>query len=341
MTQSFEDSILSKRVRLARLPTPIVRLDNTENNYGFKNRLYIKRDDLTGVGTTGNKIRKLEYLVHDAIAQGANLLVTCGGLDSNHSRATAIAAAQKGLKSHLVLRADEAVELYQGNTMLDKLVDARIQLVSRAEYQKIEQVYAAIAEEYSTTEMRPYFIPEGGSNSVGILGYVNAAYEIKTQCDELDISIDRIATAVGTGGTLAGLLIGAKLLDWELNFTGFPVCDSNEYFYDELEKIISAFEEMFKLDLGLQIKTHITLKDDYIGRGYALSTPEELRFIHNFAKNEGLFVDPVYTGKALRGLFEELKTMQTIEPEERVLFLHTGGIFGLFSKTAQINKIFV
>jgi D-cysteine desulfhydrase len=317
-----------KRIHLANLPTPIQKLDKLTALFDGP-EIYIKRDDLTGVGLSGNKVRKLEYLLADAREQGADTLITCGGIQSNHARATAIAAAQNGMRSVLVLRG-ESEKPYDGNVLLDKMVEAEIRLVTPEQYaERIDEIMEQVAEELREDGRRAYIIPEGGSNSIGVWGYIRASEEIRDQLVEMGLAVDSIVTAVGSGGTLAGLLVGKKLNDLKARMVGFNVCDTAEHFRALIGRLVAGTIAGYQLPVQMA-EDEIELIDGYVGRGYALSRPEELALIRQVAKQEGIFLDPVYTGKALFGLADQIRRGR-FKKGEKILFLHTGGIYGLFT----------
>jgi len=317
-----------KRVRLARLPTPIHRLDRMTELLGGP-EIFIKRDDLTGIGLSGNKVRKLEYLLAEAREQGADTLITCGGIQSNHARATAVAAVQSGMSAVLVLRGQSA-EPYDGNVLLDRLVDAEIRLVTPEKYgQRIGQIMEQTAEGLRGAGRQPYIIPEGGSNSLGVWGYIRAAEEIGEQLKEMHLEFDVVVTAVGSGGTQAGLIIGSTLFGLTGRVVGFNVCDTADHFQGLIGRLTAETIERYRLP-DQAVPREAELIDGYVGRGYALSRPEELDLIRTVARTEGLFLDPVYTGKAFFGLADQIRQGR-FRKGQRILFMHTGGIYGLFT----------
>ncbi|MFC1682869.1 D-cysteine desulfhydrase family protein [Candidatus Zixiibacteriota bacterium] len=317
-----------KRIHLANLPTPIQKLEKLTALFDGP-EIYIKRDDLTGVGLSGNKVRKLEYLLADAKEKEADTLITCGGIQSNHARATAIAAAQNDMSSVLVLRG-ESERPYDGNVLLGRLVDAQIRLVTPEQYaERIDQIMEEVAGELREQGRRPYVIPEGGSNSIGVWGYIRAGGEIRDQLEEMDLEVDVIVTAVGSGGTLAGLVVGRKLNNLKARMVGFNVCDTAEHFQALIGRLVAETIKRYRLPVQVA-EDEIELINGYVGRGYALSRPEELALIRQVAKAEGIFLDPVYTGKALFGLADQIHQGR-FKTGEKVLFLHTGGIYGLFT----------
>ena len=286
---------------------------------GSLHSLQVKRDDLTGIALSGNKIRKLEYLLAEAKAQGAQRVLTCGGIQSNHCRATAVAAAQLGLRSLLFLRAAHRPapeEPRTGNLKLAEWAGAEIRFISHAEYKVRDQLMAeaAIAGDY--------IIPEGGSNATGAWGYIRAIDELINQWDTPPSAI---ICATGSGGTIAGLLIGLKRRELSIPAYGVCVCDDATTFQNAVERISQEATRRWPSLPRVEAKD-VTIIDSYVGRGYALSTEEELNDIRTVAQATGLFLDPVYTGKAFRALLNEPGRFGS-----RPLFVHTGGIFGLLA----------
>ncbi|MDR3540258.1 MAG: D-cysteine desulfhydrase family protein [Desulfosporosinus sp.] len=318
---------IPEKITLANLPTRIEKLERLSQKLGAPN-IYIKRDDQTGTEVSGNKIRKLEFSVKEALNQSCDVLITCGGIQSNHCRATAAVASRIGIKSVLVLKGDAETES-DGNLLIDRLLGAEIHFITPEEYKNnrneiMEKIKAKLEEQ----GCKPYIIPEGASNGIGGFGYYNAMEEIICQEKELGVHFDRIVLAVGSGGTHSGLFLASKTLGYTGEIYGFNVCDDAEHFKNEIYKILH--ESMQYLDVNLHLsKDEIHIMDGYVGRGYSLSRPEELRFIHDFAKLEGIILDPVYTGKAMYGFVEEINK-GTFKNCENILFIHTGGAFGLF-----------
>lgn len=318
---------IPEKINFANLPTRIEKLERLSQRLNGPN-IYIKRDDQTGLEVSGNKIRKLEFSVRQALNLGCNVLITCGGIQSNHCRATAAVASRLGLKSVLVLRGDAETKL-DGNLFLDKLLGAEIHFITPEEYKNnrdlfMEQIKGKLEEK----GFKPYIIPEGASNGIGSFGYYNALVEIISEEKEMCLHFDKIVMAVGSGGTHSGLLLASKILKYTGEICGINICDDAKHFKNEICKIID--ESMLYLDVNLQIsKDEVHIIDGYVGRGYALSRPEELNFIHDFAKLEGIILDPVYTGKAMYGLVQEIKK-GAFKSCENILFIHTGGAFGLF-----------
>jgi D-cysteine desulfhydrase len=304
------------RVPLARLPTPLMPLDRLSDHWGGP-RIWVKRDDLTGSLLTGNKVRKLEFGLGEALARGARRVATCGGLQSNHCRATAVACAQLGLPCTVFLRTAEPPAETDGNHLLDVLVGADVRFVTPEEYRALEPPDDA------------YWIPEGASNEIGMWGYLAACEELK------DRRFDALVHAVGSGGTTAGLVAGKVLSDVESPLIGICVCDDAAFFYDKVDAILRAAATRWpKLASLPPVHAMVELVDGFVGRGYAQSRPEEWHLLREVAEREGLVLDPVYTVKAMMGLRQMIRDGRFTR-EEEVCFLHTGGIFGLFPKRAE------
>jgi D-cysteine desulfhydrase len=323
MKFEFPDSI-----KLAQTPTPIAKLDQISKAFEGPG-IYIKRDDYTGVATTGNKIRKLEFLLAEARSQNCDYVITCGGLQSNHARATAVAAAKIGIKSHLVLRNGVSKDL-DANPLLSRLVGAEMEYITTEEYQHVGEVMNRVAENLRREGHHPYIIPEGGSNDLGALGYVKAAEEIARQLKALKLKIHHIVVPVGSGGTYAGLLLGKFIFDLPAQVYGINVCDNESYFVDKIHGILKSATKRFQLDISIS-KSEIQIIDGYVGKGYGLSRQEEIDIIKRVAQTEGVILDPVYTGKTFYGLYDQIRAGK-FKAGENVLFIHTGGIFGLFPK---------
>ena len=326
--------MISKKLKLGNFPTKIERLEKLSTM--LKENIYIKRDDQTGSEVSGNKIRKLEFSINEAINNDCDTLITCGGIQSNHARATAAAGIKLGLKSVLVLRSDETPEM-EGNYLIDKIMGADIRIISSEDYrERRQEIMENILKELEEKGRKGYIIPEGASNGIGTFGYINCFKEILDQEKELGITFDTIVTAVGSGWTIAGLYLGNKLTESNKKIVGINVCDSAEYFKDKVRSILEEVKTYIP-DRKFEItKDDMHIIDGYVGDGYALSRPEELEFICDFAEAEGIILDPVYTGKTMKGLYTELKK-GTFKDSKNILFIHTGGIFGLFSKRNQFG----
>jgi D-cysteine desulfhydrase len=305
---------------LAQLPTPIHPLMRSSERLGVE--LWIKRDDLTGSLLSGNKVRKLDFLMEDAKKRGATRVITCGGIQSNHARATAAAARMLHLEPYLLLRGDPPA-IPEGNLLLDGLLGARIEWVDEAGYQERDEKMARMAQSLGGA----YVIPEGGSNALGALGYLRAARELQLQQLERGIRFDTVICAVGSGGTLAGLVLGGL----ESRLVGVAVAPDALGFRKRIAGILA---EAQGLGFGVLAASRWEILDGF-GRGYAKTRPEEIAEARLLAREEGILVDPVYTGKAWYKMVERLSEQPGCFGQ-RVLFWHTGGIFGWFGRGAEI-----
>ncbi len=317
------------RLELAQLPTPIVELKNLAAHLGIP-RFLMKRDDLTGLETSGNKVRKLEYVVADAVNCGADTLVTHGGFQSNHCRATAAIGARLGLKVRLILRSPDVDPPREGNLFLDHLFGAEISLHPVEEYnvRKKELIDAAMTTERAAGRT-PYFFPVGASVPLGCWGYIRCVSELAEQLGR-DSVID-IFSAVSSAGTHVGLMLGKamfRLDKWRV--VGVPVSDSVEFFQQNLRELERKTVALFGLDVT-EAQTPIKLIDGFIGEGYAISYPAAIETIRLVARQEGIGLDPTYTAKAMTGAIDTIGK-GGVRPDATPLFLHTGGIFGLLAK---------
>lgn len=318
------------RVSLGRFPTPVEPLERMFISEGSP-RVWIKRDDLTGTDLSGNKVRKLEFLLAEAEQQDADIVITCGGVQSNHCRATAIASRKLGIDSVLFLRGEEPASA-DGNILLDRLVGADLRFITPEQYANRAEIMAAEAAGLRDQGHRPYVIPEGGSNAVGSWGYVGMLEELAKQGAADDVQ--HIICATGSAGTLAGLHLGVRLLGLPMRIWGVSVCNDEAYFRTRVAEIAREFVERFGVGTVPEAE-EIRVIDGYVGPGYAKTYPRSLELIRRVAKEEGLFLDPVYTGKAFLAMTDCLED-GTIPPGERVLFLHTGGIFSLFAYSDEL-----
>ncbi|XP_052103571.1 uncharacterized protein LOC127737078 [Mytilus californianus] len=320
-------------VRLGNMNTPIHEWKLPNVPSGFK--VYIKRDDMTGSTLSGNKVRKLEFLFADAIDKGCKNVITCGYIQSNFARSAAIAAAQLGLNCHLLLASPEVVRCFanitfEGNVLLDKMSGASIYLISNmlksSNYAtdikpRMEKLAAHIKKE---TGEDSYLLPGGGSNVVGLYGYIAAFQEMISQ--GILEEFDDIVVTCGTGGTVAGLSIANYLNQSKLRIHAISIGDNKQLFMGHINDLLK------EVGLGDSVCADdiIDIVDGYKGRGYGLSTPEEQEFIQSVSENTGIILDPCYTGKAANGLVQELTSNPDRFQGNRILFIHTGGIFGLF-----------
>jgi D-cysteine desulfhydrase len=312
-----------------RRETPLQLLNSFKNEFpGYD--LWLKRDDLTGSELSGNKVRKLDFLVREAVEMEATHLITCGGVQSNHCRATAYMAAKNDLKSVLFLRG-EAPEIVTGNLLLDQLAGAEINFITPAEYKDVNNIMAERAELLP----RAYIIPEGGSNATGAWGYVACFREIINQLPLYALQPDTIWVATGSGGTHAGLLIGKHLFDSHIDIVSVNVCDDAPFFKRKIQKIIDEFQQVNSCQLPIT-EDDIHIVDGFVGEGYAKISQVEIKLIKKMAQNEGVIMDPVYTAKAFIGLCDHLKSSSF--DYKNILFIHTGGVFSVFAHAAALQN---
>ena len=330
------DCQLPVRAPLARLPTPLERHARLGEAHGLD--LWVKRDDLTGTAISGNKVRKLEFLVAAALQQRADLLITCGAVNSNHARATAVAAARLGLRSHLVLRGDEP-ELPDGNLLLDRMLGARTTFITHAEWLDRDAIMRGIAERHAATGGVAYAIPEGGSNALGCLGYVVCVQELLEQERLEGLDIQRVVHATGSGGTTAGLALGLAAAGRDdVEVVGVAVSDDRAYFDATVGTICDDAVQAGTVSADVRARTRWTIVEGYVGEGYGKTTPAELEAIAAVARSEGVLLDPVYSGKAWRGLLAEVEAGR-LGRDGTTVFLHTGGIFGLYAFRREIGAL--
>ena len=326
------------RFRLAALPTPLQELHNLRRELGGEKRsprILMKRDDLTGLAFGGNKARKLEFLVGDALRERATVLVTSGAAQSNHARMTAAAARAAGLKIALVLTKDSERPAVQGNLFLDKLFGAEIHWIDEnpnplfaTGAEEAAKIAALIADLESRGE-RPYLIPIGGSSSRGSLGYVTGTLELMTQLFQNGEAPSRLYYPNGSRGTQAGLALGAKMFSAPYRMYGIAVSGG------EPEKTQRALRIAGEAAQILGVSSKVSAQDlindeNYIGPGYGVATPACVEAIRLLACSEGIVLDPVYTGKAMAGMIDHIRHSD-IDPSETVVFLHTGGTPALFA----------
>ena len=311
------------RVSIAHLPTPLEPLPRLTAQLGGP-ELWIKRDDQTGLATGGNKARKLEFLVADALAQEADTLITAGATQSNHARQTAAAAAKFGLACVLVLRGKEPPQA-QGNLLLDRLLGAEVVWVGdRPSAEAMTQV----AGDLQTTGRRPYVVPYGGSNPIGASGYVVAMEELLAQCTERNVHFDYIVHPSSSGGTQVGLVLGARALEYKGRILGISVDLQAGVLQRRLADLATATSDHLGLVLTFA-PADFAVEDRYLGSGYGVLGDLERMALHTLARTEGVLLDPVYTSRAFGGLLDLIRR-NTFRPDERVLFWHTGGTTGLF-----------
>lgn len=325
----MKDFNLIPRIEITHAPTPLEFAPRLSAEIDCN--LFIKRDDCTGLGGGGNKTRKLEYLIADAQKQGADTLVTIGGLQSNHARQSAAAAAKFGFACELVLEdvagTPKADYYDNGNVLLDSLFGARIHRLELAA--DCDAYTGSLLEKLKTEGRKPYLIPVGGSNAIGSLGYVRCANELLQQIAAQELAIDQIVLATGSAGTQAGLLAGLIAAKIDIPVLGIAVSRTTQ----DQQQLVEALLRQTLTHLGLdpdQAKGMVVADGSYIGDGYGIPTEAMTTAVKRCAQLEGLLLDPVYTGKAMAGLMG-LREQGVIAAGSNQLFLHTGGSAGLFA----------
>ncbi len=307
---------------LGLFPTPCHPLNNLSKKYN-KN-ISIKRDDLTGLACGGNKTRKLEYLLGDALQQNIDTIITAGAIQSNHCQQTVAACNKLGLPCHLVL-GGEPPKKATGNYFLDKLANATCHFTgNNRKGEDLEKIVASLTAQ----NLQPYVIPYGGSNAIGALGFVDALEELLTQHPHAT----KIIIATSSAGTQAGLSVGKKLLKWSGDIIGIQI-DKTELnhlsFLDQLIKLSNDTAQLINCNVEFSAEDFI-VNQDYIGEGYGIVGDAEMNAIKTLARLEGIYVDPIYTGRAFAG-FLDLLEKNYFSNEDNIIFWHTGGLPALFS----------
>ncbi len=315
------------RYPLGIFPTPLVEAPRLAAALGGP-RLFIKRDDMTGFGFGGNKIRILEFFLAQAVDEGADVIVTAGGPQSNHVRATAAAARLAGLDVAAVLHDSRPAET-QGNLLLDELLDVTLHFTNSPDRALVDQQIEVVAEALRQAGRKPYVIPRGGATPLGALGYVRCVQELNEQLAALDLRPDWLVLATGSCGTQAGLLAGARLYGAPYRVLGVTVSRPLAECLVRVGALAHQAAELVGQPVDIA-EEDVRVLDGYIGPGYGIPTPECATAIRLAARTEGLFLDPTYTGKGLAGLIGEIQAGR-IGPDETVVFLHTGGEPGLFA----------
>ncbi|MDB6024262.1 MAG: pyridoxal phosphate-dependent enzyme D-cysteine desulfhydrase family [Verrucomicrobiales bacterium] len=330
------------RLTLANLPTPIHKLERLSAEVGKE--IYVWRDDMTGSVESGNKVRKLEFLLADAMAKGATRIITAGGFQSNHTRATAYCARRLGLEVSIIVREPKTgfkpQEIPTGNLLLNQITGAELQFVPFAEYQALGgygPLLERADEQWRQRGEKTYVIGEGGSQPLGCFGYIYGVEQMLSLWPKVAGTKfpDSLFCADGSGGTHGGLHLGYELNGLSTNaIWAVNVCDSAEYFQKRVGKLIEDTAQQFNLR---SINRELQVLDGHFGTGYGIATDEDLRFYARLAKQEGVLLDPTYTGKAFRGMLAEIKRA----PDrfgKKILFLHSGGTFGTFALQEQYAR---
>ncbi len=325
------------RVSLAHLPTPLEPMERLSAALGGP-RIYIKRDDCTGLASGGNKTRKLEFLMADALGQGADTVITQGAVQSNHVRQTLAAAARLNLDCKVLLenRVPDAVETYKssGNVLLDGIFGADIRY--RDSGTDMDTAMEEVASSVTEAGGKPYIIPGGGSNRIGALGYVDCACELTDQISNLGLSVTRIITATGSAGTQAGLVAGLTALNSTIETIGISVSADEKTQIAKVHPLSSATAKHIGVEDGVA-ESKIRVRDQYIGDGYGIPTDGMLEAVQLCAQVEGILLDPVYAGKAMAGLIAMIRSGE-LSADDTIVFIHTGGSAALFAYDWFFNK---
>lgn len=331
----------TKRVKFCFLPTPLQYLRRLSQKLGVN--LFLKRDDLTGPGVFGgNKGRKLEYLIGDALAKSADYVFTYGATQSNHAMQVATACRKYGLKPVLYLSAvvEPKENEYRANFLLDKILDAEIHILPGD--MSSEERHSCALKQIKDLEAKGnicYDIPGGGANAIGSLGYVRGFIELVEQAHLNNIEkIDYIVHATGSGGTLAGLLAGKTLLDSKVNILSFTVSNKSSDYQSEVVKLANSTLKLLNAECYARTE-YTNIDNNYYGEGYEIPTEQANNAIKILAREEGIFLDPVYTAKAMSGVLDYIEKGK-IPQGSNVVFLHTGGVTALFSEEEILGNLF-
>ena len=321
------------RLELALGPTPILKLDRLSRRLGVE--LHVKRDDLTGLLESGNKVRKLEFLVGEALQQGADTLVACGALQSNGCRAVAAVAARLGLRAVLLVRGEPPVA-YDGNLLLGRLLGAEVRYCAEADFARAGEIMETMATEIRARGGRPYLIPESGANEVGALGYLECAVELSEQINHGAPRFDAVVISAFTGGSQAGLLLGKRLAGLPGEIVGVPIARPAERVREHVVHTMGAAIRRWGFSIDVPKTVH--LLDGDPGGDDLDATDADLAVLVELAREEGVLLDPVYTARGFRGLVETLSR----DPKalgQRVCFIHTGGLFSLFPYRERLSRL--
>ncbi|MCB1716119.1 MAG: D-cysteine desulfhydrase [Candidatus Competibacteraceae bacterium] len=325
------------RISLGTLPTPLEPMPNLSKLLGGPN-LFIKRDDCTGLASGGNKTRKLEFLMADALAQGADTVVTQGAVQTNHGRQTAAAAAKLGLQCEILLerRVAEPEPGYeiQGNVLFDRLLGAKLSFHPPGDMNALGRQHT---EQLCQSGRKAYFIPGGGSTPIGALGYVNAALELLQQANDSGLRIDWLVHATGSAGTQAGLLVGLEGANTGIPVYGISVRQPQQKQEEAVHQLAQATAEYVGLKTGIA-RDRVVANADYVGGGYGVPTPEMAEAVALTARTEGILLDPVYSGKGMAGLIGLIRS-GFFGKNDNVVFLHTGGSAALFAYPNLFSQV--
>jgi D-cysteine desulfhydrase len=316
---------IPNRLQLANLPTPVQQVNFQD--YKF----LIKRDDYTGAELSGNKVRKLEYIFFEALKQKAEYIFTCGGDQSNHARAVTAAALKFGIRPVLFLWGKEQSNS-DGNLFINKFLSADIRYLTRSDYENVNDIMTQERKKFEAKGKRVYVIPEGGSTTLGIWGYINFISELAEQTDIRKIK--NIYVAAGTGGTAAGLITGAAMKGLDITVSAVNVLYSRQEIFNKIINLAEGCSLEYNLNIKINPEKLLVI-DGYSEEGYKNIEPSKVRIIRKFASETGIILDPAYTGKAFAAFYERVVKQH----QKETLFLHTGGLFGVFGRRKDYLQI--
>ncbi len=318
------------RLHFAHLPTPLEPMQRLSEHLGGPN-LWIKRDDCTGLSSGGNKTRKLEFLMADAVENKADTIITQGATQSNHARQTTAIAAKLGMECHVLLEDrtgyEDSAYVYNGNVLLDQLHGSTIS--KRPADTDMNAAMEELAQQLRDDGKKPYIIPGGGSNEIGALGYVNAAVELNTQANDRSLRIDHLVHATGSSGTQAGLVLGMEGMNCGIPVYGVGVRAPKQKQEDMVFGLAQRTADFMGLNPDIVKRERVVANSDYVGDGYGLPTNAMVEAVKMMAQYEGILLDPVYAGKGFSGLIDLIRKGH-FRKGENVVFLHTGGSISLF-----------
>ncbi|HXU89548.1 MAG TPA: D-cysteine desulfhydrase family protein [Methylomirabilota bacterium] len=321
------------RIELAQAPTPLLKLERLSAELGIE--MWVTRDDLTGLLETGNKIRKLEFLIGEALVQNADTLITCGTLQSNCCRCVAAVAARLGLRSVLALKGERPAE-YDGNLLLDRMLGADIRYCTNAEWAKIDEVLQDLAARERARGHVPYVIPESGATVVGALGYLACGQELAEQVRHGAPSFDTVVITAFSGGSQAGLLMAKQIAGLRADIVSVPIAWEGPRVRSYVVDVIERARQRYGLPVNPPREVRIL--DGYQGAGRAEIRREDFEMVMRLARLEGVILDPVYTAKAFAGVLDTLRR----DPKalgRRVCFVHTGGVFSVFPYRSALSRL--
>ncbi len=318
------------RITLGFLPTPLEEVSQLSATLGGP-RIFIKRDDLTGLVLGGNKVRKLEFMMADAKQKGADVIITTGSSQSNHACLTAAAARMLGMESILVLDKGVHTET-QGNLLLDSLFEAEVRIIDDSSL--VPKTMEDIAADLRSKGHNPYLIPRGASCPLGAVGYVTAVAEICEQLDKQDIQAQYLFAAAGSSGTMAGLTVGAKYFQAPFQVIGVSTNRKKEELSVKISDLANETAQLLDMDLTFN-PDEMTIYDEYVGKGYGIPTPQAIEAIRLVAHTQGIILDPVYTAKVMSGLIDLIRQGRFTD-KDTIIFLHTGGTASVFAYANEL-----